>query len=419
MWDPYSEFETTTLSNGLTIHAAQWPGRPWETLGFLVHSGAEQDPVGFEGTAHYVEHLIGENAPMEKQRVKDFFGQYGGAVEFGKTGWYSTEYKFWIPTDPDIVCQALSIFGPALLSARLTRSVEHQKKVITREFRQYFPHDMLFELDMREHRALYQGYWLSRSVRPLGYPEALARITVDELQSYYDAHYVPRNMSVVAVGGLTLAELVGYFSNSPFAVEKPGLRIPLPVPATDIAPPRETRYVFKLSEHVSTKVPFENASYRSVAALPTGRPTWAVTILQDMLNEMLYGEVRGKRGATYHLGSSFSNARHFYEFVISSGSLQSEMLAEAEAAIESSIATLGDQEDLFAKVRQAVSMRQGMIDPNARGLCDDAINDIIHHERIRCLDEERREVQSLTFDDVRCLLPWLRPERRWTMISEP
>ena len=58
MWDPYSEFRTATLPNGLTVHAAHWPGRPWESVGVLIHSGAEQDPFGLEGLSHFVEHLV-------------------------------------------------------------------------------------------------------------------------------------------------------------------------------------------------------------------------------------------------------------------------------------------------------------------------------------------------------------------------
>jgi len=44
MWDPYAEFESATLPNGLKVYAAHWAERPWQAIGFVIHSGAEQDP---------------------------------------------------------------------------------------------------------------------------------------------------------------------------------------------------------------------------------------------------------------------------------------------------------------------------------------------------------------------------------------
>jgi predicted Zn-dependent peptidase len=42
-------------------------------MGFLIHSGAEHDPIGLEGVAHFVEHTTSENAPIPKKELNDFF----------------------------------------------------------------------------------------------------------------------------------------------------------------------------------------------------------------------------------------------------------------------------------------------------------------------------------------------------------
>src|SRR5258708_2659484 len=118
MLDPYAEFEKATLTNGLDIYAAHWPGRPWEAVGFLIHSGAEQDPVGLEGVGHFTEHMVAANTETDLQKVKNFFEENGGQANFGSTGFYGITYSFWLPIDESIFAQGLAFFGEMLLTAK-------------------------------------------------------------------------------------------------------------------------------------------------------------------------------------------------------------------------------------------------------------------------------------------------------------
>lgn len=419
MWDPYAEFETATLPNGLTVYAAHWPGRPWEAMGFLIHSGAEHDPIGCEGAAHFVEHLISDNAGMPKKDVKDFFESHGGDVDLGHTSWHRTRYQFWMPTDPAVFSQALTIFGNGLLSAKLDKFVERERQVIIGEFHRYYVHQITYDLALRERKALYNGYWLERTVRPLGYPESISRITQSDLQRFYDTHYTPANMSVVGVGGLTLQELVRFLSESPFAVRKEGTRTQLPAPATDIAAPSETRYVFELSQHLKTEMPFQVAAYKTVAVMPTGKETIAVKMLQEMLSDALNEEVRESRALTYHIGSSFYDHRHFYEFAIDCSRLEVRALDGIEGIVEACIGSMHDRTDLFENKKRNGLAARFMVDPKARDLCEGATDELASHQKISSLAEDAREIAELTMDDVRGLLRWLKPERRWTVITKP
>lgn len=186
MWDPYAEFQSATLSNGLTIHAAHWPERPWEAMGFLIHSGAEHDPVGFEGLLHYIEHVVSENANVSKKEMQAFFDDCGGMVNLGTTGYPYTRYRFFVPTDKAILARAFSMFGHMLLSAKLKKFIDRERQVIIGEFHRHYPVKFKLDLGVREHKALYAGYWLERFVRLLGNPESVGRITQSELQSHYD-----------------------------------------------------------------------------------------------------------------------------------------------------------------------------------------------------------------------------------------
>lgn len=417
MWDPYAEFESATLPNGLTVHAAHWPGRPWEAMGFLIHSGAEHDPVGLEGLSHFVEHAVSENTTISKTELGAFFKDCGGMASLGATGYPYTLYRFFVPVDKAILERAFSMFGHMLLLAKLKKSIERERQVIIGEFHRHYPVKIKLDLDMREHKALYTGYWLERFIRPLGNPESVARITQSELQSHYDAHYTPANMSIVGVGGMQLSELVGLLSESPFATSKKGIRTPLPTPATDVAPPSETRHVFEMSKYVTG--PIEVGAYRSVAKIPGDIGEHVVYVMQEMFNSVLFEEVRERRAWAYAINSSWCNLRHFYEYSINCGALALKAIDGIEEVIDVCITSMSEREDLFEQTKRRALASHLMIDPTGKGICDGALDDLAEDQRIISLAEIGDDFKRVTMSDVRNALQWLRPERRWTLITRP
>jgi predicted Zn-dependent peptidase len=417
MWDPYAEFQTAILSNGLTVHAAHWPERPWEAMGFLLHSGAEYDPIGLEGLAHFIEHLVSENANVSKKDLTAFFEDCGGMVSLGTTGYPYTRYRFFVPTDKVILARAFSIFGYMLLSAKLEKFIERERQVIIGEFHRKYPFKFKLDLDVREHKALYAGYWLERFVCPLGNPESVGRITKSDLQSHYDTHYTPANMSIVGVGGMTLEELVELLSESPFATSKKGVRTPLPIPAIDVVPPSETRYVFEVSKHIT--MPIEVGAYRSVAKIPGNINGRVIRIMKEMFNKVLNEEVRERRAWAYAIDSSRHNFRHFYEFSINCGAIALKAIGDIEEVIEVCIASMGDREDLFEQAKRCALASNFMIDPTGKGICDGVLGDLADNQRIISLGEIGNDLDRVTIEDIRNSLQWLRSERRWTLIMRP
>lgn len=417
MWDPYAEFKSAILPNGLSVHAAHWPGRPWETMGFLIHSGAEYDPVGLEGLSHFIEHVVSENTNVSKREMEAFFEDCGGMVNLGRTGYPCTYYRFLVPTDMAILARAFSMFGHMLLLAKLEKCIERERQVIISEFHRHYPVKFKLDLDMREHKALYAGYWLGRFVRPLGNPESVGRITRSELQSHYDTHYTPANMSIVGVGGMELSDLVELLSESPFATSKDGARTPLPIPAIDLALPLETRHVFEASKHIT--VPIKVGGYRSVAKIPGNINRQVIRIMKEMFNEVLFEEVREQRAWAYAIDCSRHNFRHFYEFSINCGALALKAIDDIEEVIEVCIGSMTDREDLFKQVKRRALASNFMTDPTGKGICDGTLGDLAEHQRIISLAEIGKDLERVTMSDVRNTLQWLRPERRWTLITRP
>lgn len=418
MWDPYAEFQSATLPNGLSVHAAHWPGRPWEAIGFLIHSGAEHDPVGLEGLAHFVEHVVSENAGTVSQKnIRKVFEDCGGMVGLGMTGYPCTRYGFFVPADEAILAKAFSIFGHMLLSAELEKCIERERQVVLREFQRHYPVRFKLDLDMREHRVLYPGYWLERFVRPLGNPESIVRITRSELQSSYDAHYTPANISIVGVGGMQLSELVELLAESPFLMDKRGVRTPLPAPITDVAPPLETHHVFEVSRHIV--MPVEVGAYRSVAKIPGSINGRIIRIVTGMLNEVLDEEVRQHRAWAYTIGSSRRSFRYFYEVSIDCDALALKAIDGIEGVVEDCISSMTGREDLFEQVKRRALASNSMTDSTGSEICSGALDDLAQEQRIISLGEIGDDLKRVTMSDVRDVLQWLRSERRWTLIMRP
>ena len=419
MWDPYVDFKSAIMPNGLTVHAAHWPDRPWESVGFVVHVGMENDPVELEDLSHFVEHLISENAGILSDEISTFFEDCGGKVNLGKTGYYDTNYRFFAPLDRTIFKNALSIFGKMLLTAKLDRSIEKERKIIIAEFNKYYSDKTQVGLMARERKALYAGHWMERFIGPFGHPTSVKRITQRDLQLFYDAYYTPSNISIVGVGGMQIEELVDALSNSPFSINKKGIRTPLPEPMIEIAPPSENRYVFEISKHLKTESPTEVGAFRSVAKVSGSINNSTITIMDGLFSEIISDEVREKRFWAHSFAGFLYGFRSFYEFSIDCDGLEIEALDEIEEVIESCITSVKNREDLFNRVKRRMLAGNYMADLSANRLCKDVINEVAAFHRPIPRSEYARNIENTTMDDVCNVLPFLSADKRWTLIKRP
>lgn len=417
MWDPYSEFESCVLPNGLTIYAAHWPDRPWEMMKFIVHSGSEQDPVGYEGLAHYIEHLVSRNASLPYKFIRGFFNERGGSVALGETSNFATSYDFWLQANQKDLSKALDMFGFMLMKVRLESCLEDQRKVIQSEFDRCFPVRVKYEVDMRENRALYSGYWLERMQGPIGTPEGIARVDQAAAQAYYDEHYTPANMSVVCVGRLKLQEIAKLIQESPLGLAKAGTRNPIPHRVSRLRKPRENRYVFRYSEFMSE--PLRVWNYRTVALLPGTLGIKVLMCLDRMLSKVLMDEIRERRSWAYHAGSGYFHYRRFIEFSIGCNAMSLDSMKRGERVILKCVRSAFQNQALFRMMKRRMLADVLMNDSDGKKVLSCASADLIYSGSITSLSETEKQIQNLEFEDISNLAKWLAPERRWTLVTVP
>lgn len=415
MWDPYAEFEHATLPNGLTVFAAHWPDRPWQAVECMIHSGRHQEPAGFDGVAHFVEHMVSQNTTMPEEEIRAFFKSCGGRVYLGGTGVFFTRYAFFAPANATSLSEAFNIFGSMLLTATLTEQLELERAVIVNEFHQRKT-PLSQEIAQRERRAVFPPSSREARALNLGTLEIIERLAADDLQRFYDTHYTPPNMSIVALGGMKPGEVLRLIQQSPLAVEKPGERAPREKPVSSAPAPAET--LLEISLRKRYEEPPEWSQCLINALLPGTTSQYARYLFKKMLTEAILTELRTKRAWTYATPTMESAQFGRYNdcrivFTCAPGKLD-KAVELFDILIEELSGARG--EALLERMREAEIAETRMYDATGRSVCKNAAMDLIHHGHIVTLEEEARGYATVTMDDIRAILAHLRPERRWTCL---
>ncbi|MDB5254074.1 MAG: Peptidase domain protein [Parcubacteria group bacterium] len=416
MYDPFAEFKKNVLSNGLEVHSVFWD-RPWIRVEIVVHSGAREDPVAMPGLAHFVEHAVRKNIPnREFNKANEFFEACGGETGFGTTNYLSTQYGFAIPANPAIFREALSIFGSMLLGARLGKDVERERMVIHREFNTRYSHLEKLEWDMGIRKALFKGHRLETYNRPLGRPEGFLSTTQDDLQRFYDTHYVPANISVVIVGGVQTEEMLAELEKSPFGIQKSGVRNPISQPFKKVPVVLEHSKVVKLSEHSNFTV--DQTEYKATWAFPADFPRQARRVFNQMLDNILWEEVREKRGLAYSINTASSDFQDILEYEIV-GQIVPTATSYIDELVRKCIRMVPSRRDLFVRKLRSTIQRCSMLDLSGSDLADNAADDLLRHHRIISMLEVRDALEKVTHEQIEEAATFLSSDRQYTFILSP
>jgi predicted Zn-dependent peptidase len=419
MWDPFGEYEKHVLSNGLSIYCAYWPKRSWIAASCLVHSGAKSDPSGYEGTAHFVEHLISRNQQKSYREIQDYFKNLGGSVELGVTAFNRTYYQFFAPISSDSLPKTLELFGNMLFNTRISDFIEEQRQVIISEFYRSFPTDISIQVAKRRNRNVFKGTWKESRVSPLGEHISISNITQKVLQDYIDHYYIPANTSLVFTGGLKPQEIISLLEASPFFVDKPGERTKIGNPDDSCELPIENLYVFETSKHIQMEKPLVSANFQSICRLPGNIPKFLVFLVRDMLTEALFSELRERRGWSYDIHAQTYNFLQFYEFGIEGRGLPLVAMKAVNNVVNDIINSLASNHKLYEKIINQKIAQYAMYDSSAKSINEEVLKDLETNNRVIPGSEEVELLRNTTLRDVENLVYWLQPERRWTMHTVP
>ncbi len=189
----------TILGNGLTVITIE-TGSELVTAEFAFRVGAIHDPEGFEGTAHFLEHMLFEGPARDDVHPKLKTLAWRAVVGYAWTNPFCTWYGLTgLTEDFNEMLHALysicfePIFG--------TENIEAERPVIEQEMRQAYI-DRNNEFNFWCNSELYPNTpVLSRS--GCGTKESIKKINEKNLLDFFNAYYSFKNAVLIVSGGLS------------------------------------------------------------------------------------------------------------------------------------------------------------------------------------------------------------------------
>ncbi|HUF50568.1 MAG TPA: pitrilysin family protein [Longimicrobiales bacterium] len=301
--NPFADFQTIHLANGLKVWFRQLPESGTTAAVLTVPYGWDRDPVGREGTAHFLEHVLlsdrdGRTDTELWRELEARGGSLGGATSAERTTYSVTiatgqaDYGMrWLGSAvmPRAIPQELveRTREPIAIETQARRRSRVQKLV-----RAYLMHPVLrpprfwkreFDLDVTDERLIERH-------------DALHAITADDLLAFYQTYYVPQQMTLMIVGDVSWEDI------EPAVQETFGT-----LPRRPTLPSRaDARPVtgFHARNYWSTA---RNTLLRLRYRLHdvSGREQLQLMFLQDLLENRLFERLRlGGRGLVYGVSAS-------------------------------------------------------------------------------------------------------------------
>ena len=289
--------ERTDLPSGLTVVTETMPEARSASFGCWVRVGARDESPELAGASHYLEHLLFKGTESRSGReISEAIEAVGGELN-AHTAHEHTAFYTRVPAQAaavglDLLCDVVT--SPAFDAD----DVESERQVILEEL-----HLAEDEGDDRvmslAHEALWGDHPLGREV--LGTLESIDAMDRDRIAAFFEHHYHPANLVLVAAGGVDHQQVVEAGMGFP---ERVGGARPARVAPTN-AEPVEARALLRR--------PSEQAHMCIVwPALASGDPErYALGVCNQILggglSSRLFQEIREQRGLAYSVYSSVSS----------------------------------------------------------------------------------------------------------------
>lgn len=194
-----------TLSNGLHIVIEQMPDVRSAAAGFLVRTGARDEPPELAGVSHFLEHMMFKGTRKRGWReITVDFDRMGSSYN-AFTSQDRTVYYGWVRAG-DIGAQ-IELLADMLRSTLPPEEFEMEKNVILEE--------IAMSKDSLEHTAVdflqekvFAGSSLAWPV--LGYDETVRGLSRERMWAYFEQRYTPDRMALVVTGNVDPRAVIGY-----------------------------------------------------------------------------------------------------------------------------------------------------------------------------------------------------------------
>lgn len=213
--------ETYQLRNGMKV--ILWPTKksPVVTVQAWVRTGSADERPGEEGISHFIEHLLFKGTRKYKvgeiaSIIEGSGGELNAYTSFDQTVFHITISKQYT----DVAIDTLNeMIGYPQFDAT---EIDNEREVVIEEIKRSNdnPH-------RQASRLLFEGVYKKHPYKKpvIGYEQNIRDFSREDILSYYNSRYVPKNISLVIVGDFETKKLKHDLENSfskikPFVLRK-------------------------------------------------------------------------------------------------------------------------------------------------------------------------------------------------------
>src|SRR3954449_60215 len=295
---PPSTAEKWILPNGLTVIVQQDHSAPVASVQAWCATGSiDEDQHLGAGLSHILEHMLfkgtkTQSANQIAQSIQDVGGYINAYTSFDRT-------VYWIDVPKDGVSVALEVLSDAMMNSTLpVEEYVKEQEVIRREFAMGMD-----DPDRMAGQLLFAKAFQRHPYRlpVIGLLDIFNQLTRDDVMRYYQARYVPNNLTFIVVGDVdtdaVCQQLGDFFNDHPAKSLRP-LFIPNEPPQLGR---RETH------EEFVTELTRLSLAWHIPEITHPDVPTLDLlsTILGDGRSSRLYRQLREETGLAYGV-SAFS-----------------------------------------------------------------------------------------------------------------
>lgn len=236
---PADEVSVTTLPNGVKVIVREGHAVNLVAVDIWIRAGSMNETDATSGVSHFVEHMIfkatDKYGPGEMDREIEGIGaELNGGTSRDWAHYYTTVASEYLPT-------ALDVLADAVTNARFEPDeIEKERRIILDEIARSDGNSPQRALNLFSQAAFaVHPYRLP----PTGMRESVARVTRDDLVTYYNRYYVPANTCVVIAGDVSKSDAVALVEKAFAGFTRAGRADSVAVPTEPpITAPRVKRF---------------------------------------------------------------------------------------------------------------------------------------------------------------------------------
>lgn len=196
-------FRERKLDNGLQVIAECNPNAYSMAVGFFVNAGARDESAELAGVSHFLEHMTfkgtASRSARDINRELDAIGSQSNA--------YTSEEHtvYYMAVVPDYQDRAVDLLCDMMRPALRDDDFQMEKKVIIEEINKY-DDEPPFGAHEKGMAAFFGSHPLGKSI--LGTAQSVGALSPEQMRGYFEAHYAPNRMTLVATGNVDFERLV-------------------------------------------------------------------------------------------------------------------------------------------------------------------------------------------------------------------